>query len=364
MAAEPTRSAAVLGVGIATRDIVNLVAAYPREDAEIRALAQRTARGGNCANTLDVLAQLGHRCAWAGVLAGDEGAAFIAEDLARRGIDHRHARRIAGGATPTSYITLSRDTGSRTIVHHRDLPELGAADFARVPLAGWDWVHFEGRNPAETAQMLARVRRERPDLPISVEIEKPRDGLEQLFRGVDVLIVARAYAESVSAAAGARQGGLLGADGGVEGGGDAVVDTDGNTDTDHGCGPGTGIDPRGFLRRMAAASDARLCLLPWGAAGAYGLAAGSDALVLAPAHPPAVLHDSLAAGDVFNAAVIDGLLALGGGRDGLTAAVGDGALASLLARANRLAGLKCGREGLEGLAAAARAAGWPDRDGA
>ena len=363
MAAEPTRGAAVLGVGIATRDIVNVVAAYPPEDAEIRALAQRTARGGNCANTLDVLAQLGRRCAWAGVLAGDDGAAFIAEDLARRGIDHSHAGRLAGGATPTSYITLSRATGSRTIVHHRDLPELAAADFARLPLDGFDWVHFEGRNPADTAQMLARVRRERPDLPISVEIEKPRDGIEQLFYDVDVLIIARAYAQSVSAAAGARQGALVDADGGVEGSGDAVVDRDSDTGCDDGYRLGTGIDPRGFLRRMAAVTDARLCLLPWGAAGAYGLATGSAAPVFAPAQPPAALRDSLAAGDVFNAAVIDGLLALGGGRDGLAAAAGEGALKALLARANCLAGLKCGRDGLDGLAVAARSAGWPNGAG-
>jgi ketohexokinase len=361
MSAEPARGAAVLGVGIAVRDIVNVVAEYPPEDAEVRALERRTARGGNCANTLDVLVQLGHRCAWAGVLAGDDGAGFIAEDLTRRGIDHSHARRLAGGATPTSYITLSRATGSRTIVHYRDLPELAAADFARQPLDGLDWVHFEGRNPVETAQMLARVRCERPDLPISVEIEKPREGIEQLFCGVDVLIVARTYAESVSAAAGAGPGARAGADGAVEGTGDAVVDSDSEGGCGDGSYPGTGIDPRGFLRRMAAITDARLCLLPWGAAGAYALATGSAAPVFAPAQPPAALRDSLAAGDVFNAAVIDGLLALGQGRGGLAAAAaaGDGALAALLARANRLAGLKCGRDGLDGLGAAARAAGWP-----
>ncbi|WP_295541700.1 PfkB family carbohydrate kinase [uncultured Thiohalocapsa sp.] len=330
MPAERGRGGGVLGVGIATLDIINRVAAYPAEDAEVRALSQRRARGGNCANTLDVLAQLGHPCAWVGVLAADRGADFIVDDLTRRGIAHHHARRLAGGATPTSYIALSRASGSRTIVHHRDLPELDAADFARVPLADWDWAHFEGRNPVETAQMLRRVRRERPDLPISVEIEKPRDGIERLFGEVDVLIVARAYAQAVAA--------------------------------DTAAGPA--VDPARFLRRMTMATGARLCLLPWGSAGAYALAAGAAAPVFAPAQAPAALRDSLAAGDVFNAAIIDALLARGGGRKGLDTAVDDAALAALLARANRLAGCKCGRDGLDGLVAAARAAGWPDDVGA
>lgn len=120
------------------------------------------------------------------------------------------------------------------------------------------------------------------------------------------------------------------------------------------------MDPRRLLRRMAAGTDARLCLLPWGAAGAYGLAAGGAAPVFAPAHPPAQLRDTLAAGDVFNAAVIDGLLAAGGGRASLAAATAPEVLTALLARANRLAGRKCARDGLDGLAAAARDAGWPD----
>jgi ketohexokinase len=312
--------ARVLGVGIATLDIVNLVAAYPAEDAEVRVLAQRVARGGNCANTLDVLAQLGRRCEWLGVLAADAGAERIRTNLAARGIDHGHAVPVPGGATPTSYITLSRASGSRTIVHHRDLPELTAADFASAPLADCAWVHFEGRTPAETAQMIARVRRERPGLPVSVEIEKPREGIEALFTGADVLIVSRAYVRATQ---------------------------------------GEQADPRAFLAHMAGAGDAGLLCLPWGAEGAYAMAAGATAPVFAPAHPPALLRDSLAAGDVFNAAVIDGLLTSAEGPGGIAAACNPTALEGLLARANRLAGCKCGRDGLDGLVAAARAGGVP-----
>jgi ketohexokinase len=293
----------VIGVGIATVDVVNLVETYPSEDAEVRALAQRVARGGNVANTLAVLRQLGHPCTWVGTLADDAGGELIAADLDRRGIDRDRAATVRGARTPTSYVALSRATGSRTIIHHRDLRELTAADFAAVPLRNCAWVHFEGRAPAETAAMIARVRRERPEIGVSVEIEKPRDGIERLLDGPTVLIFSRAFVEAA----------------------------------------GRPAEPSDFLREHAAAGSAELYLLPWGSTGAYGIARGGAA-IFAPACVPERLTDTLAAGDVFNAAVIDGLLR------GLDPP-------SLLDRANRIAGHKCGREGLDGLIASVAAAG-------
>jgi len=64
----------ILGVGIVTLDIINIVEHYPAEDEEVRALSQRMCRGGNTANTLDVLAQFGHTCNWTGTLANDANA--------------------------------------------------------------------------------------------------------------------------------------------------------------------------------------------------------------------------------------------------------------------------------------------------
>ena len=285
----------VLGVGIATVDIVNLVADYPPEDAEVRAFDQRIVRGGNAANTLAALRQLNRRCAWFGTLADDAGAVLIADDLARRGISHEHAVTISGAHTPTSYIALSRATGSRTIVHYRKLRELSARDFDAVPLTDLAWVHFEGRNPAETAAMITRVRRERPDLPVSVEIEKPRDAIERLYRGADLLIFSRAFVAAMSP-------------------------------------QGSTADPAAFLRQRIGDSDADLCILPWGSTGAYGLARDGEP-VFAAAHRPAVLVDTLGAGDVFNAAIIDGLM------HGLE-------LPHLLAHATHIAGEKCGRHGI------------------
>jgi len=306
----PGRGGVLLGVGVATLDIVNEVATYPPEDTEVRALAQSLVRGGNVTNSLVVLSQLGHVCAWAGTLADDASSALVVADLERHGVDSRLAVRHTGCRTPTSYIALSRATGSRTIVHYRDLPELTAADLdaglrAHAAWIGWGcrWVHFEGRGAEETAAMVAVARDRLPGVPVSLELEKVRPGCEGLLQGPDLILFSRSYAQALGAAS-----------------------------------------PAAFLADQGARSTARHCVLAWGEDGVYGWSRGSGGVHL-PAQPPQRLVDTLAAGDVLNAAVIDGLLR------GL-------ALPAVLARANALAGHKCGRPGLAGVVASAASAGF------
>lgn len=294
----------ILGVGIAVLDIVNQVSRYPTEDEEVRATAQRIVRGGNVANTLCVLSQFGHSCDWAGTYADDAGADLILAALSKAGVGTAPAVCCARSATPTSYITLSEATASRTIVHYRQLREFTAEDLAPLPIDGYHWVHFEGRHAPETSAMIARVREEIPGTAVSIEIEKPRPEGHRLLLPVDVLFFSRAFVEAEL---------------------------------------GANVTPRERLAELQAASGARLCVAAWGAEGAYAVDANGEFFV-APAAPPVELKDTLAAGDVFNAAMIDGLL---GGRPP----------ADALRRANRVAGFKCGRLGVDGLVAAGRAAG-------
>lgn len=142
--------AKVLAIGIATLDIINTVNSYPTEDDEVRAISQRQARGGNATNTLAVLSQLGHECYWGGIIIDEPDAKTIQHDLATYNIDLSACKKIRSGKMPTSYINLCQQTGSRTIVHHRDCPEFSFVDFKKIELQQFDWIHFEGRNIDET----------------------------------------------------------------------------------------------------------------------------------------------------------------------------------------------------------------------
>lgn len=282
--------------GIATLDIVNSVDHYPIEDEELRATERRLTTGGNALNTAHTLYRLGHQAELLVQFANDSAATFIQETLGTYKIGHRYCPHI-NGATPTSYITLNTASGSRTIVHYRDLPELDHSTFTQVPIEQFDWLHFEGRNIPETMKMIRHARTRLTDQPISIEIEKPRTHIEALIPLADIVIFSRAYA---------RAKGYLNAN--------------------------------DLLLHMRSLNSHASLICAWGEEGAWALETGkrhASHIIHATADKHRVL-DTLGAGDTLNA--------------GLIGALSDGAfLDEALDKAVSLASFKITKHGFEHL---------------
>jgi ketohexokinase len=285
----------ILGIGVATLDLIFTLQEFPREDEEIRAVDLRVARGGNVTNTLAVLTQFGHRCDWAGVLADEPRSEIIRADLDRHGVSFEATAVVAPGQAPTSCVLLGAASGSRTIIHHRKLREFDDRDFMRIDVRPYDWVHFEGRNADATEAMLLRVRAEAPGAICSLEAEKSRPRIERLFSLADVLLFSRAFAAKMGY-----------------------------------------TDARSFLRAARTLAPRAALFCGWGFEGAYALAPEGEEC-FSPAAPPPVIRDTLGAGDVFNAGIID---ALARRQSVMTA----------LSAATLLAGRKCAQPGFDGLA--------------
>ncbi len=285
--------AKILCTGIATLDIINTVPHYPAEDEEMRAQAQQQNMGGNAANTSRVLAQHGHEVHFAGVIANDNSGDGLLRTLVNLGIKTGHVQR-ADGVTPTSYITLNAQNGSRTIVHYRDLPELGSNAFAALPLETFDAFFFEGRNVDQLALMLRELTQRKVDQPVFLELEKPRAGLGELASLADVVLVSRPYAEA--------QGYSSAQD---------------------------------CLQGMHRQLPGQYISVTWGAAGAAGITPTGEVYTVA-AEKVARVVDSLGAGDTYNAGVIDAI-------------VSGQPFADALAAGNRLAARKIQQSGFDGL---------------
>ncbi len=283
--------ATILAIGIATLDIINVVESYPEEDSELRALSQQQSRGGNATNTLTVLSQLGHQCLWGGVLIDEPDSQIIKHALANSSIDISCCKVLTSGKMPTSYITLNRQTGSRSIIHHRDCPEFSFADFLAIDLSHIDWVHFEGRNIAETQQMIQHLKQHYPSIPCSLEVEKPRPDIENLFSLADVLLFSQHYAQS------------------------------------HGF-----EDASSFLTSLP---HNKVATCTWGKQGAWTILPDKH-LFSSDAFSPTQLVDTLGAGDTFNAGFIHSLIEHNDPQQALIYAC-------------QLAGHKCGQYGFSDL---------------
>ncbi|XP_050989940.1 ketohexokinase isoform X2 [Labeo rohita] len=292
----------ILCIGLVCLDIINVVDKYPEEDTDTRCLSQRWQRGGNASNTCTVLSLLRAPCAFMGSLAPGPVADFILNDFQMYKIDISLLLEHAECSFPASVVISSVTTGSRTILHmNRNLPDVSVEDFSKVDLSQYKWIHWEGRNADEQVKMIERVREynskqeEKNRITISVEIEKIREPLYQLFPLGDLVFVSKDVAQHfgfTSAAAALK----------------------------------------GFCGRLRKGAT---LICAWAEKGADAM--GPDGVIIhSDAFPPEKLVDTLGAGDTFNASMIYSLSNGGSLQDALTFGC-------------QIAGKKCGVHGYDGI---------------
>lgn len=300
----------VVGIGQNSLDHVLSVDGMPGVGQKAEGLDYVQLPGGQVATGLLCCARLGLRASYVGTVGEDAARETVLAPLRDAGIDTSGVRVAAGATTQIGLILVDRASGERTVVWYRD-PRLALspADLRRESIESARLLYLDGGDP-EAGVFAARVARE-AGIPVVLDIDTVRPGVEALLDAVDFPIVSRSFAETYSKSGSVRDG----------------------------------------LDRISG-QGARLAVITLGEIGA--IARMGDALIPSPGFRVDV-RDTTGAGDVFHAAFAWALLE---GMDAGGALRAANAAAALSCRALGAQGGHPDRAQLEAFLASSRPIAW------
>jgi ketohexokinase len=200
-------------------DLIVHVEDYPKEDSDcvLATSAPYKARGGNAANSSVVASQFGINasllCSLSSSHSDESNLSFALNDLRQYSVHvSKHCPRHFGCSLPVSHVVISKKNQSRTIIHHRALPELSCSDFenliADISSRALNALHFEGRAVQVTKRMIEVARQHvNKNTKISLELEKAkRRGLLRVLRHVDIVFLSKDFVRECDFGSSASEG--------------------------------------------------------------------------------------------------------------------------------------------------------------
>jgi sugar/nucleoside kinase (ribokinase family) len=283
----------IVTLGLNSVDLVARVAEYPARNSKQKLQQLAQLPGGQMATAAAVCARLGWRARYIGAFGDDEFAAFGRRSLTDEGVDVSAAWNVPGATSQFAVVLVDGQTGDRTVLWHRHPGITMTA--AQVPEAAVTSGRVVLVDCHETAAASAAARfAQAAKIPTVVDVEKMRDGIDELLRHIDVILAAEQFPSAL-----------------------------------------TGYDEPGrALAAMAKEYRAPLVAVTLGAEGSLAWCDGRE--IRTPAFPVACI-DSTGAGDAFHGGFVAGWLRSP-----------DGEVADLMAYANAVAALNCRGLGARG----------------
>jgi sulfofructose kinase len=187
-----TRAFDVVGFGLNSVDLLNVVAEYPPSGSTQR--LQRVARlpGGQVATAMVTCARLGWSARYIGNFGGDELGELSRRSLAAEGVDLSAARTIDDATNQFAVILVDARSGERTVLwdRHPGL-SMNRAEVPREAVTSGRILILDCHETAAATQ-AAKYGRDSGARTIA-DVHQMRPGIVDLLREIDAIIAAPSF---------------------------------------------------------------------------------------------------------------------------------------------------------------------------
>lgn len=190
-----------LGLGITPLDLLFEVDRYPSAGSKIDGCGLTVQGGGPIPNVMIGLQRLGHTTALVTAMADDFTGKVGIEELKREGVDTRFVV-YKKGSSDTAVGLIEKGSGQRTMVLNRVIG-VAARDINTAKLPIPQMIHLDGRDMPACLK-LARWGR-KIGATVCFDVGSIRNDVSAIFRLVDHLVVADAFALPFTRSRTARQ---------------------------------------------------------------------------------------------------------------------------------------------------------------
>jgi len=186
----------IVGLGLATIDIMTLIPRLPQPDEVFRARRILLEGGGPVATALAAAAKLGATTAYLGPIAPTRWGSLTRAGLEAHGVDTSHAPTRTTGEQSVSVILVDGPTGQRSILYGSgEIQDLAPAEVPAEQIAAARVLHLDGVH-LEAARHAAEIARQ---AGVTVSFDGGAGelwaGVETLLPFVDLMVVARRFAQ-------------------------------------------------------------------------------------------------------------------------------------------------------------------------
>lgn len=189
----------VVGLGCSAYDILCVTPRWPRLDEKVAVEDILQQGGGMTATALVAVARLGGSAAMVGKVGHDDFGRFMVGELQAEGVDVRAVRFGPPGGSHFAFCVADQSTGKRTIFYRRGQGEpLRADEVDRDLIVSGRTLLVDGHHME--AAIRAAGWAKAAGIPVVMDAENYKEGLDELIERVDYLVPSREFAAHLTGA--------------------------------------------------------------------------------------------------------------------------------------------------------------------